>query len=394
MVSSPSPGPAAPSPRFSLFLAASLCMSIFGVVLALPGAALGLADVRARLGLDLAQQGQMILLVFAGLAVATLIVGPLIDRFGTRRVLAVSALVIAGGLVLFAAARGEALVALAMITLGIGAAGINTAANVLVSEAYGPARGPMLNRLAISAGLGGVLLPLLTALTVGVVPVRGIALLFAALGVGAAGWTMRLTFPRIEAHASLDLAAIWRIGRLPGLWLFGVLLLLEAANEATMAGFTSTYGQEIGLTPTAATWVLSAHWAALIAGRAVIAGMLERIGKRRVALRSAAAALASALVLVLVPTPLGLAIAAVAMGLALSVIFPTIVALAGERYARNAGTVFGWLLAVAQLGGIVFPSLAGAIAQQTSVRAAMGVVVFTTAALLALAIPVTRSASR
>ncbi len=375
--------------RLTPFLAAFSSLVIFGVVLALPGTALGLPDVRQALGIGLAQQGQMILLVFAGLGAATLVVGPLVDRFGTTRVLSASTILVGGALLLFAAARGAVTVALAMLALGVGGAGINTAANVLVSGQYPEERGRMLNRVALGASVGGLSLPLLAALTYGRLPIRELTAALGALAFATGVWMATLqSAPR--PRPSTDRTRVWDVARRPGLWLIGLVLLLESANENITAGWASTYAQSQGLSPASSTWVLAWHWTALCIGRAALSGVVDRVGHRRVAVVCAVCAATSAAIFIVVATPAGVVFGAILLGLSFSLVFPTVLAIAGQRYRSNAGVVFGCLLAGAQIGGIVFPPLIGAIAEQTTVRTGMIVLVGTTTALVALIVPATR----
>ena len=57
--------------RAMLFAAACAGMFIFGVVLALLGTLFGLPAMRERLGVNLAQQGDLFLLLYAGVCFST-----------------------------------------------------------------------------------------------------------------------------------------------------------------------------------------------------------------------------------------------------------------------------------------------------------------------------------
>jgi len=56
-------------------------------------------------------------------------------------------------------------------------------------------------------------------------------------------------------------------------------------------------------------------------------------------------------------------------------LMPTSLALAGERIRGNPGALFGVLLTVAQVGGIVLPASIGLVAEQTSVRLGLSLLV-------------------
>ena len=57
--------------------------------------------------------------------------------------------------------------------------------------------------------------------------------------------------------------------------------------------------------------------------------------------------------------------------LGFSAIFPTVLAIAGDRYQRFAGTVFGFLFSIGDLGSIAFPWAVGHISQAFGVRLGM-----------------------
>ncbi len=77
--------------RGRLFVAACAAMFVFGIVLAILGALFGLPAMRERLAVSLAQQGDIFLALFFGIFLSTIFVGPMIDSFGNKVVLTVSA---------------------------------------------------------------------------------------------------------------------------------------------------------------------------------------------------------------------------------------------------------------------------------------------------------------
>src|SRR5712692_4328745 len=94
----------------SLFWAAGAGMFVFGVTLAILGALFGLPQMRERLNVDLAQQGDIFLMLYFGIFVSTVIVGPIVDTFGNKTVLTTSAVfVVAGFLGCWVVWRGDGL---------------------------------------------------------------------------------------------------------------------------------------------------------------------------------------------------------------------------------------------------------------------------------------------
>ena len=134
----------------SLFVSACAGIFVFGTVLAILGTVFGLPAMRARLHVNLAQEGTLFLLLYLGIFAASLAVGPLIDHLGYKMNLLVSSLIVASAMVSFAGAHSFGAATAAAILLGLGGGGLNTSKNALVSDLYGEQRGPMLNLLASS----------------------------------------------------------------------------------------------------------------------------------------------------------------------------------------------------------------------------------------------------
>lgn len=164
---------------------------------------------------------------------------------------------------------------------------------------------------------------------------------------------------------------IVEVVRYPGLLLFGILLFMESGNEAVLAGWTSTYLGAAGAAARIATWILAGYWAGLMLGRFSATRLLRRFRDVQLVLLSALGSIAGCAIL-LGGRSVGLLAAAVFFtGFAFSAIYPTTLAMIGDRYRRFAGTVFGVLFALGLAGGAVFPWAVGHISQAHTVRTGM-----------------------
>src|SRR5262249_1426287 len=144
--------------RRPLFLASGAAMFVFGITLAALGALFGLPETRARLHVDLAQQGDIFFTLYLGVFVSTILVGPIIDSFGNKVVLTVSVTLVVAGLLGFWVAGSFVSAIVAAFVLGLGGGGLNTSANALVADLYPELRGTMLNLLGVFYGCGAVLI--------------------------------------------------------------------------------------------------------------------------------------------------------------------------------------------------------------------------------------------
>ena len=378
------------SGRRPLFLAASASMFIFGIVLALLGVLFGLPEVRARLGVDLAQQGDLFLLLYFGVLVSSILVGPVIDRRGSKLVLLLSALLVALALGGFAAAHSFAGAAILAVLLGLGGGGLNTAANALVSDLYSSERGEMLNVLGSFYAVGAVVFPLLAASLPAVFTVGQLLVFAAALAALAAVAFALLRFPPARGAKSFSLGQLARVARAPGMLLWASVLFCESGNEAAVGGWTSSYLGAAGANAYMATWVLTGYWAALMVGRLLAARLLRRVSKAQLLLASGIGAAAGCAALLAAPSLEGMAAGVVLGGLSFAAIYPTTLAIAGDRYPHLAGTVFGLLFSVGVAGGMAFPWAIGHLGQSWGMRRSMLLPVASSAMICLLVLMIRR----
>jgi fucose permease len=343
------------------------------MVLAVLGTVFGLPEMQQRLHLDFAQTGHLFVLLYLGIFLANLVVGPLIDAAGHKHVLLIAALLVAAALGAFSGVHSFLGTAPVMLLLGFGSGGLCTAGNVLVSDHFREQRGAMLNLLGVSFPVGALLVPLLAS---NIGERFTIAhLLWAASGLALACGLLyaSLNFPAARAKGRVSIFGTLRVLRFPGLLWIGVLLFFESGNEAAASGWTSIYAGAVGLPPRAATLVLACYWAGMMISRLLAPQVLRRLGKPRTILAAAVASVFGCILLLAVSSVGLLASGAAVVGFSFGPIFQTGLGIAGDRYADCSGSVFGLMFAFALLGAMVSPWAIGTIAQSYTPRYGMAV---------------------
>ena len=358
----------APSSSRALFVSACAGMSLFGVTLVVPGLLFGLATVRARLEVtDAVRLGTLQSALMFGVFAATVFAGPLIDRYGARIVLALGGALLACGFASLALASGYAAGCETAFLTGLGGGVVNMGTNVIVSLAYPEARGSKLNLLGVFFGVGAMSLPLLLAASAWFTAERLLAVsaLFAAVvAVVYAG----LRFPP-QAERGAHFREMLAVAGYPAVLLFAFLLFFESSNEMALIGWTTSWATAAGSSARAAALMLATFQVGMLLGRVFAAAVLRRITKIQLIMACAAAsALAAALLLAGRSVP-ATWVAVALLGLSFSPIYQTVLALAGDRYQRFAGTVFGLLFSIALVGSFLSPAIIGRIAQTAGVRA-------------------------
>lgn len=369
------------SPRERLFVVSCAGMFVFGMILGLPGTVLGQPETVEQFGLTLADRGLLISTLFAGLLVGSFTSGPLVDATGQRVALILSSSLVAASLPLFAMARNGVVAAATLFTVGLASAAINTASNALSSELFPEERGRRMNVIAIMVGLGGLAMPTATVLASEYVSWRAVVISGGVLSAVVAWLTAQLP-PMVSTMTRRDgvIAALRQFAKQPGFGWFLLLVALGGGNEASMAGWTTSFVLASGMSASAATLVLSSHWLGLILSRTLFSSRVDQ--SKEVAIeRSAVLSALALLVLVVSASPALVMVGPFLVGLCMALVMPTSLALAGERIQGNPGSLFGGLLTVAQVGGMVVPASIGFIAEESSVRLGLALLIGTYGAI-------------
>jgi fucose permease len=357
-------------------------MFVFGMILGLPGTVLGQPETVEQFGLTLADRGLLIATLFAGLLFGSFTSGPLVDATGPRVAVILSSSLVAACLPLFAAARTAAVGAVTLFAVGLASASINTASNALSSELFPEERGRRMNVIAIMVGLGGLAIPTATVLASGLVSWRAVVVAGGVLSALVALFTARMVPSTVSTMTRRDgvIGALRQFAGQPGFAWFLLLVMLGGGNEASMAGWTTSFAIASGLSAPVATWVLSSHWLGLILSRALFSGRVDRA--KEVAIeRSAVLSALVLLVVVVFTSPTLVMVGPFVVGMCMALVMPTSLALAGERIQGNPGTLFGGLLTVAQVGGMLVPASIGFVAELTNVRLGLALLIGTYGAI-------------
>ncbi len=351
-------------------------MFLFGIVMALLGAVLPALSEHLRFGL--AQVGTLFLVMNLCLLAASLALGPLMDRHGTKPPLVAGPVLIGAALAVLATAGAYGQLLWGVALLGVGGAAVNSAGNTLIADLHDDphAKNAALNLLGVFFGFGALLLPFAMGLLLAAMGVGGILAVAAVLCLAVAVHNALLAFPPPKQVARVPLREAGRFLRDPVVLLFAALLFFESANEFIAGGYVSSFlTRELGLGVRAASWTVAAFWAALMLARVALSRVALRVPGPRIVIGCALFSAAGMAVLATARRPAVAVAATVFVGAALSGIFTTALGIVGARYAAFTGTVFGLLFTAALSGGVTLPWIAGLVAEAHGLRAALWLVV-------------------
>ena len=353
----------------------------FGIVMAMLGAVLPF--LIERIGFDIAAAGTLFLPMNATMLVLTFAIGPVLDRFGMKLPLIVGPVLVSAALLMMGAAAHYGELIASVVVLGAGGAALNSTTNTLVADLHADPRkkNAALNLLGVFFGIGALFVPFSIGAMIHEIGLNRILWCAIALTLTSPVIAGAQRFPEPKQRG-LKLAGMARFARNPIVLLLAFLLFFESGNEFILSGFTSTYlVRDVKLADTTASYLLAGLWGSIVVARILTSRLLLVMRGETLIMASAAGTVIGAALLMLAHGVWLALVAVVVIGFATSGIFPTALGLAGARFEKNSGSVFGVLISVALMGGMTLPFVLGQVAQAFTLRAALLVVIVNAAAI-------------
>jgi MFS family permease len=329
-----------------------------------------LPDLARHHGLSSGPLGAILTLGFAVSLPAMLLTGRMVDRLGAGWGMAITAVSMAGGLLLVGTLGPVQVLVAGVILVAAGSGAFDVAINGAAMGHEGWSRPARLTLLHAAFSAGGMTGAIGAGLAIGsdlrfqaAYPVLAAVLLATAVLAARSGWHASPAeggVPRAIAMAMLPLS---------------VLAALAFVAEGSMETWSAIYlRDELGAAAFVGALGPAAFHAAMLTGRLIGAGVAGRLGAASTLLVGGGMALAGMTVALLVPVPApaigGMAIAA----LGASFVVPVVVSLAAERAGGYAGRAASYVLTLGYAGFLVGPSLVGLLGEVAGLRVALAVI--------------------
>ena len=177
-----------------------------------------------------------------------------------------------------------------------------------------------------------------------------------------------------------------RVCRIPAVLFAIALISVTFFGDGALESFLSTYLQTTmaGGVLVSGFGIGSYHFASLL-GRLAATRALRRFGERHVILAAGLLAAAGLLTAVTAPAAAGAIGGLLLVGFAIAPVVPTTLSLAGRSAPGRSGQAVATTTAAGYAAFIVSPLTIGLLAQATSLRLALGLLVVTSLAIAALA---------
>ena len=370
-------------PLFAVGLAA---FALIGAQQALYGPAF--PALQARYGVGVGDVGQIVSAHFGGGLVGVLLAAPLLRPFGYRRLVAVAALAVALGLVLVATAPAWPAALASAFGAGLAFGMLVALLNLAFARSFGARSTQALAVLNATFGVGAVLGPVPVAIALdrggGAAALApgffGLAVLAVVVAVASAATRSWPSLPPARVAG----AAPVRWGIVAG---FGVALAVYVALESNTAAWAPTH-LALELDVGRAALATSVFWAAVTAGRLVVAALPWRIAPGTFVV---GAGLASAAAFGLAHVSGFGLIAYGLVGFAVAPVFPATIAWLAYVFPSSVERVAPVVLAIGNLGPVLGAPVVGAAAAWAGAGAVPSVLLVLAAVLVVFALALRRA---
>ncbi len=353
--------------------------------LGLPASLMGVAwpTLRAELSLPLDALGLLLISFTIGYLISSFIIARLISRFGIGSLLIFSCLLSAIAFIGYTVAPSWAVIIIMGAVSGFGSGVMDAGLNTYLAAEYNEGQ---MQWLHASFGFGATLSPLIMTASLALFASWRPAYLFVGTLMAIMAICFFLTLPawkrpkRLspEAAESEDAerglmdyhTSLWETLLRVVTWVSILMFLLYTGAEFTLGSWTYTlFTEGRGVSPQLAGLWAGGFWATFTIGR-VLAGLYAH----RIRLNTM---MDGALILSLVGAilfwwnPIGLVGVGgvLIVGFAMAPIFPGLVSSTSRRVGQHhAGNTIGIQISAAALGGALLPSLAGFLAERTSLE--------------------------
>jgi len=246
------------------------------------------------------------------------------------------------------------------VIIGFAGGIVNGGTNALVADISSGERGASLNLLGVFFGIGAVGVPFLLATLTGRFTQSALIASIGALVVIPMAVIAVTSFPGPKQPQGFPIAAAGGLLRDPLILLMGLMLFLESGLEITVGGWTSTFvREELQVAAGPALVILSLYWLGMMLARLALGSVLRQAPPFTVLYVCLAIAFAGAALLLTTQSVAMATLGVFLLGVGFAAMFPNILGLIGDRYADLSGTAFSLVIAMALVGGMSLPYLAG-----------------------------------
>jgi MFS family permease len=343
-----------------------------------------LPAIKESLGLSDGELGTALVGLAIGLVAGTRVAGAPIDRFGSRPVMRAGFPLLAGTLLLPGLAGSAPTLFLALLVLGFASGALDVAMNAQGIEVERRLGRPILSGLhglwSVGLGLGAGAAALAAA--AGLDPLPHFAIVAAVLALASLVFLRGLLAAEHHVREEHEREALVTVRWTFPLVLLGVIAFCSFVGEGSASDWSAVYmTQELGTSQAVGALAFAAFAVTMAAARFAADPLRSRLGNVilvRGGSLVAAAGLGAAL---LIHEPAAGIAGFAVLGLGLAPVVPIAFSAAGDLDPRATGRLVGRVATIGYVGSVAGPIMIGWLAEATSLRTSLGLVVLLSVAI-------------
>ena len=345
-----------------------------------------LPAIKESLGLSDGELGTALVGLAIGLVVGTRLAGAPVDRFGSRPVMRVGFPLLAATLLLPGLADSLVALFLSLFVLGLASGALDVAMNAQGIEVERHLGRPILSGLhglwSVGLGIGAGVAALAAA--IGADPLEHFAVVAVVLAVASLVFLRGLLPAHDQLREESGGAEPADVRWTPALVLLGVIAFCSFVGEGSASDWSAVYmTQELGTSQALGALAFAAFAVTMALARFATDPLRGRVGNVVLVRGGSLIAAAGLGIALLVHEPAAGIAGFALLGLGLAPVVPIAFSAAGDLDPRATGRLVGRVATVGYVGSVAGPIMIGWLAEGTSLRTALGLVV-----VLALAIAV------
>jgi MFS family permease len=336
-----------------------------------------LPAIKESLGLSDGELGTALVGLAIGLLVGTRVAGAPVDRFGSRPVMRAGFPLLAATLLLPGLAGSAVTLFLALLVLGLASGALDVAMNAQGIEVERVVRRPILSGLhglwSVGLGLGAGMAALAAA--AGLDPLDHFAIVAALLVAASLVFLRGLLAVEHHLREEIDAGPASARWTLP-LVLLGVIAFCSFVGEGSASDWSAVYlTQELGASPALGALAFTAFAVTMAIARFVADPLRARVGNVALVRGGSLIAGAGLGLGLLVHEPAAALAGFALLGLGLAPVVPIAFSAAGDLDPRATGRLVGRVATLGYVGSVAGPIMIGWLAEATSLRTSLGLVV-------------------
>jgi MFS family permease len=347
-----------------------------------------------KLGMNTGSVGTVMMGMAVGALASFPVAGKLIDSIGSARATTLFGVVYFCALPVLALAPNPYVLLVALILFGFGNGGLDLAMNAQGIEIEARTRRSIINSLHGFFSLGGLVGAVIGAFMAWqhIEPIGHFAMV-AVLNLALLTMFQRHMVPDVTSNTSAEPAPFFSLPH-RSLWILGIIALCTAVGEGAMNSWSALYlNQHLHTSEDVAALGYAGFSLAMLTGRFNGDRFATAWGSAKLIRRSGSLAAIGLGIATLIDQPWSMLIGFIFVGLGLAVVYPLVFSAAGNHPTLPRGRAVAGTATVGYTGFLAGPPILGWVAQVTSMRSIMVIVVILCAVAAVLA-PATAKFSR